>query len=839
MVAKASDSVSWTVLGVAVVLVVQSLISISVVEAAGAKPTQPLQGLVKRLLPQPYHNVFDFQVVPEIALPTPENKHDVFRVSNKDGSSSSTATGRILIEGTSLSALGAGLKYYLDQAGQVELTWSGNRFNELPATPPSVPDVELDSHVASVNGHVRGSFVPWRYYTNVVTFGYQLVFWDWKRWEREIDWMLLNGINLLPAMVGQEYVVRQFYRNLNLTDVEIDTFLTGPAYMPWQRMGNLQGSWNHKLTHTSAANELVYKNKWIDSQWELQQLILARLQEFDITPILPAFPGFVPRALVNKFPNAVFKNSSDWSQFPIAHTRVTYVEQTDPLFTDLTVQFLELQQSLNKGVQSHHYLLDLFNELEPACQTPACMKAITTSVTHALQKVHKDAVWVMQGWFLLKDTVWTPEATSAYFEGIRAANGTPFILDLASESLPVWTVTKGFYGYDFGWSVINNYGGAQGLFGKIPDLLTVPFQAFKQYPNMKGMGVTTETVNNNEYIYQLTLGLPWQSPQQTINGTEHLEQFIRRRYGAKKATPLAQDAWNKLSKTVWDCRSGQASQSKSIIEKLPDLNMTEIDKGWLGTVFWYNKTTVVQAWNQLVQSALQEHHGQVPASFKFDLVDTTREILLATVLPALHESLVDGYKAHDVSKVKAYGRQIVALIRDADKVLSTSPFFSFSAWIRDAKESIDPIRGSSQVTFSAATGGASPTKAGYQQFLESNARDLVTWWGPEGTGPPGSLQDYASKQWGGLLTSYYLPRWTLFIKQLEQAAAAKRPWTRTSDNFANLTLARETEWQAEIWGQRGGESLEKTNGQESVEVVREIWAKWRDLAVRVAAGSKA
>ncbi|KAG0211136.1 hypothetical protein BGX28_008446 [Mortierella sp. GBA30] len=837
MVAKKSGSFSRTLLGVVAILAMQSFASKSLIAAAGAKDTQSLEGLVQRLLPQAYHNIFDFQIVSDISPPNPENKYDVYKVSNKD-SNSSPAPGRILIEGTSLSALGAGLKYYLDQAGRVELAWTGNRFNELPATPPRVPDLELDTHMISTNGHVRGSFVQWRYYTNVVTFGYQFVFWDWKRWEREIDWMLLNGINLLPAMVGQEYVVRQFYRNLNLTDIEIDSFLTGPAYMPWQRMGNLQGSWNHKLTHTNAADERIYKNKWIDSQWELQQLILARLQEFNITPILPAFQGFVPRDLANRFPNAVFKNSSEWSQFPIPYTRVTYVEQTDPLFTELMAKYLELQRSLNKGFSSHFYLLDLYNELDPDCKTPVCMKAITTSVTHALQKVDKDAVWVMQGWFLQRTNVWTPEATAAYFEGIRDANGTPFIIDLASDSLPVWESTQGFYGYDFGWSVINNYGAAQGLFGKIPDLLTIPFKAYRQYPtNLKGIGVTAESINNNEYIYQLTLDLPWHNPQHTINGTDHLENFIRRRYGAPKATALVQDAWNKLSKTVWDCRTGQPSQSKSIVEKMPALNMTDTD--WLGTVFWYDKSIVIQAWDQLVQSALQEHRGKIPDTFKFDLVDTTREVLLATVLPALHASLVDGYQAYDAPKVKAYGRQILTLIRDADQVLSSSRYFSFSSWIHDAKESIDPIHGRSQVTFSATAGGGAPTKVGYQHFLESNARDIVTWWGPEGTASVGSLQDYASKQWGGLLTSYYLPRWTLFITQLEQAAAARKPWTRTSANYTVLTLAREIQWQAEIWGQRDGETLERTNGQETVEVVREIWTRWRALAARVAAGGKA
>ncbi|KAG0260525.1 hypothetical protein BG011_001846 [Mortierella polycephala] len=815
----------------ALVLLQTALVLVIPTSAASPNPTAPLQGVVQRLLPTSYHNIFDFQIVSDITPPTPENKYDVYRVSNANATNNGT---HILIEGTSVAALGAGLKYYLEQATEAELTWTGNRFNELPQTPPLVPDLELDTNQVVTTGHVRGSFVPWRYYTNVVSFGYQFAFWNWKRWERELDWMLLSGINLLPAMVGQEYVARQMYKSLNLTDVEIDDFFTGPAFMPWQRMGNIQGSWNHLLTKTpatSAANELIYKNKWIDSQWELQQMILARMQELDITAILPAFQGFVPRALVSKFPDAVFKTSSAWSAFPEEWTTVTYVSQTDPLFSQLTTQYLQLQQQLNNGFKSNFYLLDLYNELIPDCMTPECLKSTTTSVTNALHSVDKDAVWAMQAWFLL-NPVWTPEATEAYFAGMREANGTPFIIDLASDSYPAWEATEGFYGYDFGWSLLSDYGGLQGLFGKIPTLLTNPYEVYKQYPaNFKGMGVTTETIHQNDYIYQLVLSLPWRDPNQAINGTADLERFVRRRYGPSKATPLVQDAFNKLSKTVWSADKDQESQSKSFIEKMPDLDM--LVAGFMGTESWYDETIVVQAWNQLVQSALQEHNGLIPSAFKFDLVDVTREVLLMTILPALHESLVDGYKAYDVNKIKTYGRQIVSLIRDTDRLLSSNVYFSFSAWIREAKESIDPVRNLSQVTFQAAP--SKPTKAGYQQFLESNARDLVTWWGPESNG---SLKDYASKQYGGLLSSYYLPRWQLFIKQLEQAADAKRPWTQTSDNFLNLTLEREATWQAEIWGQRGGESTENTNGQESVEIVRELWTRWRDIAIRAATGAK-
>ena len=40
------------------------------------------------------------------------------------------------------------------------------------------------------------------FYMNYCTFSYTTAFWDWKRWEREIDLMALSGINMPMAMVG-------------------------------------------------------------------------------------------------------------------------------------------------------------------------------------------------------------------------------------------------------------------------------------------------------------------------------------------------------------------------------------------------------------------------------------------------------------------------------------------------------------------------------------------------------------------------------------------------------------------------------------------------------------
>lgn len=57
----------------------------------------------------------------------------------------------------------------------------------------------------------------YRYYQNVCTQSYSFVWWDWARWEQEIDWMALNGINLALAWSGQEAIWQQVCAHPNTT----------------------------------------------------------------------------------------------------------------------------------------------------------------------------------------------------------------------------------------------------------------------------------------------------------------------------------------------------------------------------------------------------------------------------------------------------------------------------------------------------------------------------------------------------------------------------------------------------------------------------------------------
>ncbi|KAF9541519.1 hypothetical protein EC957_003017 [Mortierella hygrophila] len=835
------------------------------------------------------------------------------------------------------------------------MTWSGDRFDQLPAVPPLIPSD------AGVDGIVRASFVPWRYYMNVVTFGYSFAFWDWNRWQRELDWMMLNGINMALAMVGQEHVVRKFYENQGLSNDDISDFLGGPAFMPWQRMGNIQGAW-------ALQENTTFNNDWIESQWELQGQIMQRMQAFNITPIMPSFQGFVPRKLPEKYPDSKFVFASDWNEMGM-FSRVTTILPTEPLFTTLSQQFIQLQRSMYKdkgidldsGALQNYYLLDLYNEMQPSCTDPACIQAITAGVMKAMKAADPKSVWTMQGWFLVHDYPWQPPQNKAFFDGIKEVNDgrDVFMIDLYSDVIPVWDHTDGFFGTDWGWSMLNNFGGGQGLYGTLPTLLTEPFKAYQQpAKSMRGMGITMEGINNNEYLYQLVLDLPWQSieatlpsafntpaprpgtyelKQQGLDGQVHLEEYLKRRYGPLQTTTAMLEAWTMLSKTVWDCRTKQDSQSKTFLDNAPTLDM--VKGGFMRTVMWYDQPKVVGAWRQLVGatetevskkrrrrhsviqdsieaviSAANGHASEIPSSssssmwesfsdwlkdayehtlgrpdslsdgggsgggvrrrdavepraesestlpteselplkvssFQYDLVDVTREVLVGIVLPGLHRELVDAYNAKDLDRTRAWGQHVLSVILDTDRLLSTHTHFMVGPWIHDARLS---AKTATNNNISSTATGSSPTSMNkYRDYLEYSARNQVTWWGPYGQG---TLANYASKGWGGLVKEFYYPRWRTFVDHLVSAVETGSELNQT--RYLGESLVDEIAWVGEttclggcfeddLVGRPASEQLVAATKkypmeavEDSVLVAQDLVDRWGLIAMRLAGDAK-
>lgn len=63
---------------------------------------------------------------------------------------------------------------------------------------------------------LKYNYCRFRYYMNTCTMSYSFVWYDWSSWERQIDWMAMNAINLPLAFVGQEEIWRRVSYKLNL-----------------------------------------------------------------------------------------------------------------------------------------------------------------------------------------------------------------------------------------------------------------------------------------------------------------------------------------------------------------------------------------------------------------------------------------------------------------------------------------------------------------------------------------------------------------------------------------------------------------------------------------------
>ena len=183
-----------------------------------------------------------------------ENGKDVFELESRDG--------KIVLRGNNGVGIASALNWYLEKSCHCQVSSCGSNL-DLPDPLPVVP-----AKLRRVSPH------HYRYTFNYCTFGYRMAFWDWERWEREIDFMALQGINAPLAVTGMEVVYRNVYRDLGLSEEEIGKFIAAPPFLPWFFMNNIDG-WGGPIPEA-----------WYVRQEALQKKILARQRELGMKPIL-------------------------------------------------------------------------------------------------------------------------------------------------------------------------------------------------------------------------------------------------------------------------------------------------------------------------------------------------------------------------------------------------------------------------------------------------------------------------------------------------------------------------------------------------------------------------
>ena len=667
--------------------------------------------LIHRLLPKKIANQFEISFISKV------DDKDVFEIESVDE--------KIVLRGNNGVSIASALNFYLKNYAHCQITWNGTNL-DMPNPLPKV-----------LNKVQRKSPYKYRYYLNYCTFNYTMSWWKWDRWQKEIDWMALNGINMPLALTGQNSIWKRVYNSLGFTDKDLESFFSGPAYFNWFWMGNIDG-WGGPLPQSFMVDHEM-----------LQKKILNQERLFGMTPVLPAFTGHVPPTFSNRFPNVKLKQTA-WSTFP----KVSLLDPSEPMFTEIGNRFMK--ELINTFGTNHLYSADTFNENTPPTNDSMYLNDVSNKVYQSMAIVDPQATWIMQGWlFHHGREYWKPQQIKALLNAVP--NDKMIVLDLYSERFPIWKSTESYYGKPWIWNMLHNFGQNINLSGLMSSISKDPVEALNNSQSkITGIGLTMEGIEQNPVIYDLMLENVWRDTP--IELESWLNEYALRRYGKKNSN--AENAWKLLSRSVY-ADSLSHGGAESIITGRPTFKINP--GGYCTTILPYNPLDLVKAWSYMISASnvLKESDG-----FQFDVVDITRQVL-ADYASIIQQQTAKDYKNKDIKSFNQNSQSFMELISDLDNLLSTRKDFLLGNWIHDARK-----WGNNQEE---------------RKLYEKNARTLITLWGDKNS----KLHGYACKQWAGMLNGYYAIRWKKFFNKISQDMSQNKEFDQKQfdDNIKEWELA--------------------------------------------------
>jgi len=704
------------------------------------KNASPIRALVSRIAPA-YSDRLVFETI------AADSGRDVFELVSKNG--------KVLIRGNNFNSMAMGLNHYLKSYCNTYVSWYKNDPVEVPPSMPAVP-----TKVRSV------ARVKNRFFLNYCTFGYTMPWWGWADWERLIDWMALNGINMPLSITGEEAIWYKVWKQLGLSDRQIRSFFTGPAYLPWHRMNNID-HWDGPLP-----------TSWISGQFALEKKIVARERGLNMTPVLPAFAGHVPEAIKTRYPQAKITRLGQWGGFPPEYESY-FLDPFDPLFNK--VQQLFLKEEIKDFGTDHIYGADPFNEVTPPSWEPAYLASVSKTIYNSMAATDPKATWLQMTWLFYNErNDWTNDRIKAFITGVP--QNKMYLLDYYCENTEVWKLTDSYFNQPYLWCYLGNFGGNTMLAGNLAEVGRRMDDAFANGGgNLTGVGSTLEGFDVNPLMYDFVLDKAW------TGGTTDVVQYIRHWADLRsgKTDDSARQAWDILLHTAYTApdQHGQGTLTNA----KPCL--TGYSHWTTDPEFNYSNSDLLKAWQLLLEAGPANH-----ATYRFDLVNIGRQVL-GNHFSALRDKFTAAYNTGGIAEMEALRPQMLGIFDDMDSLLATSPSFLLGKWISDARHM-----------------GISPQE---KDYFEKDARTIITTWGG-----PGNLElnDYANRSWAGLTKSFYRRRWEMFLDAVIESKRNHQPFDEKA--FGAKLDAFQDSWP------KSHEAFRATPVGNSIDIAKELYNKY-------------
>ncbi len=176
--------------------------------------------------------------------------------------------------------------------------------------------------------------------TSYESFSLSGNFRGFDRWEKEIDFMAMHGINRALQPVGFDGVLFRTLTDLGMPENFCLEFSSGPAFLINQLTGNIAG--------TNSINSKEYLERKIT----VGKLISDRERSLGIEPIFPAAIPSVPFSLRKKYIKMDIFKAPMWYNFP----PIFFIRPKNAFFSVFNKKFLTIQREALG--ETHSYIFE-------------------------------------------------------------------------------------------------------------------------------------------------------------------------------------------------------------------------------------------------------------------------------------------------------------------------------------------------------------------------------------------------------------------------------------------------------------------------------------------------
>lgn len=649
-------------------------------------------GIIDRTIGNEYRKWFSFE------LTNTDGTNDYFELSDK--------AGKIHIKGNQGLSLTTGLNYYFKNYLNVHIS-------------EQTKQVKMPSQIVNIGTTVRKE-TPYkvRYAYNYCTLNYSFSFFGEEDWQRENDWLALNGVNVVLDLAGQEATWIKFLMNFGYSFDDAKDWLTGPAYYAWQFMDNMETFGG------------PIPDGYVKDRLELARATQRWKRSLGMQTVLQGYAGMVPTNFTAYQPNTKVVTQGSWNGLSRPYMIATNSSEYD----DFAQKFYDAQEFVY-GKRSNFYAVDPFHEggIRPVGLTD---DIISKEVLESLLQYDKNATWIVQGW--------QSNPTNSLLNGM-GENRTKHVLivDLIKYPIKSWTKynkttydnttlnATEFNGTNWAWCLLANFGGNPSMHGQLDVMVEDIMSARKSSKHMQGIGIISEAMYDNPIIYDLIFDLVW--ADETFNVNDWIDKYIQRRYCATSAN--AKQAWTIMRNANYNYGVRFTNELFGLKSKAP--------QDYAAQSISYGAEKLESALKLLLSDYDKFKDSEC---YRYDLTEIMRQVVSNYALSTYNE-LLNAKSTANLETFKSKKQAFLQAFNVLNEVQSTQKEQLGGEWIGKA---ID--RASGYDDFSKAV-------------FEMNAKTLITTWGSRGSS---SLKDYGWRNYEGIFLDIYKTVWSEYLDKVEK-----------------------------------------------------------------------